>query len=356
MIHLSFAQSQIFFSAHADSFASKKTLFSSEEVFDIALKGKVRDVLNDRAVDSKYHPLVLAYKNDDSAEINIPVEVKTRGHFRKLRANCFYPPLQIKFAKKEPQTSSVFGEQLKLKLVMPCKGEEFIIREWLAYKLYNLVTEKSFRARLVRVKLEDERSKKPSTAFYGMLLEEEHQLAKRNNTVSVERKLKPEQTQPDAFLAMAMFQYMIGNTDWSTQYMQNIKFLAPDSHAVATAVPYDFDHAGIVGAPYARPAEELLMSSVRQRRYRGYCVQDIKVFDPVIEKFNRLKNDIYAVYTGCLLLDEKYKNSTVKYLDEFYATINNPVAFKKDFLYPCEVKREACGDKGAEGGLDYIPD
>ncbi len=331
-----YSQAQTSSTASKDAFTSKKTLFGSEDVFDITLKGKVRDVLNDRAVDSKYHPLVLAYKSEDSAEINIPVEVKTRGHFRKLRANCFYPPLQIKFAKKEPQLSSVFSEQAKLKLVMPCKGEEFIIREWLAYKLYNLVTEKSFRARLVRVKLEDERSKKPSPAFYGMLLEEEHQLAKRNNTVSVERKLKPEQTQPDAFLAMAMFQYLIGNTDWSTQYMQNIKFLAPDSNAVATAVPYDFDHSGMVSAPYARPAEELLMSSVRQRRYRGYCVQDIKVFDPVIEKFNRLKNDIYAVYTGCPLLDEKYKNSTVKYLDEFYATINNPVAFKKDFLYPCD--------------------
>ncbi|MDX2049118.1 MAG: hypothetical protein SFU87_20190, partial [Chitinophagaceae bacterium] len=164
-----FAQAQTSSTAPKDPFTSEKALFGSEEVFDITLKGKVRDVLNDRAVDSKYHPLVLAYKNEDSTEINIPVEVKTRGHFRKLRANCFYPPLQIKFAKKEPQTSSVFGEQSKLKLVMPCKGEEFIIREWLAYKLYNLVTEKSFRARLVRVKLEDERSKKPSPAFYGML-------------------------------------------------------------------------------------------------------------------------------------------------------------------------------------------
>ena len=315
---------------------AKKGLFASEEPFDITLKGKVRDVLKDRSDKSPYRPLLLSFRNEDSSEITIPVEVKTRGHFRKQSGNCNYPPLQIKFPEKESQLSSVFKEQSKLKLVMPCTGDEYTIREWLVYRLYNLITEKSFRARLVRVKLEDEKSKKPSSPFYGILLEEEKQMAKRNKAVSVERKIRPEQTETDAFLIMAVFQYLIGNTDWSIQYMQNIKFLATDSNAVPTAVPYDFDHAGLVNAPYAKPAEELLMSSVRQRRYRGYCASDIKIFDPVVAQYNRLKNDIYAVFTGCPLLDAKYINNTVKYLDEFYATINNPESLKKEFLYPCD--------------------
>ena len=219
---------------------------------------------------------------------------------------------------------------------MPCKGEEFLIREWLVYKIYNLVTPKSFRARLVKVKLEDDRNKKAVTPFYGILLEEAKQMARRNKAVPVEQPLRPQQTQTDAFLHMAVFEYLIGNTDWSVQYQHNIKLLLPDSSTVPVAVPYDFDHSGMVNAPYAHPAEQLQMRSVRERRYRGYCVRNLKVFEPVIARYNRLKSDIYAMYTSCTLLDEKYIKSTLQYLDEFYATINNPKAWQKEFGYPCD--------------------
>ncbi|MEO8711596.1 MAG: hypothetical protein ABI405_05700, partial [Parafilimonas sp.] len=133
-----------------------------------------------------------------------------------------------------------------------------------------------------------------------------------------------------------MFQYLIGNTDWSIQYLQNIKLIATDSTQIPTAVPYDFDHAGIVNAPYAEPAEELEMSSVKQRRYRGYCMQDIKEFDSTIAFYNNIKPAIYALYTNCSLLNAKYVKTTIKYLDDFYKTINDPVAFKKEFNYPCD--------------------
>ncbi|HEY2726473.1 MAG TPA: hypothetical protein VGI61_04835, partial [Parafilimonas sp.] len=140
----------------------------------------------------------------------------------------------------------------------------------------------------------------------------------------------------DDFLKMAMFEYMIGNTDWSVQYLQNIKLIAKDSTQAPSTVPYDFDHAGIVNAPYAQPAEELQMSSVRQRRYRGYCIQNLSVFDSVITLYNRVKPAVYNLYTSCPYLDKQYVRFTLKYLDDFYATINNPVAFKKEFSYPCD--------------------
>ena len=151
------------------------------------------------------------------------------------------------------------------------------------------------------------------------------------------KNLQPEQTEFNTFLTMAVFQYLIGNTDWSVQYQQNIKLLAPDSKAlVTTVVPYDFDHSGLVDAPYAHPAEQLNMTSVRQRRYRGYCVKDMRNFDSVIALFNRLKKDIYETYTGCSLLPEKFVKSTTRYFDEFYETINKPSSWEKEFWYPCD--------------------
>ena len=220
--------------------------------------------------------------------------------------------------------------------MVPCKGDEYVVREWLTYKLYNVITPNSFRARLVKVKLDDVTKGKTTDAFYGILLEEEKQMAKRNKMVAVDPKLRPEQTQLEPFLSMAVFQYLIGNTDWSVQYLQNIKLIARDSVSIPITVPYDFDHAGIVNAPYARPAEELLMTSIRQRRYRGYCLPDLRSFDSIIAKYNSLKNDIYNVYTSCTLLDAKYIKSTTQFLDDFYKTINNPKSWRHDFAYPCD--------------------
>jgi hypothetical protein len=315
---------------------SEKDLFESDEILSITLKGNIRELLNDRQDDSKYHPITLACRDKDSNEVSIPVQMKTRGHFRKLKGNCNYPPLQISFPADVSRLSSVFKGQTKLKLVMPCVGDDYIIREWLVYKIYNLITAKSFRARLVKINLNDPKSKKQPTSFYGFLIEDEKHMAARNKATAVEQKLRPEETQQDVFLTMAVFQYLIGNTDWSVQYLQNIKLLKTDASPQLITVPYDFDHAGIVNAPYARPAEQLLMRSVQERRYRGYCIGDLKVFEKPIALFNRIKNDIYNLYTKNNILDEKYIKSVTKYLDEFYATINNPKAWQKDFAYPCD--------------------
>ena len=316
--------------------SAEKKLFEADEVLNITLGGDMRSLLNDRTGTPKNYPLVLSYSKEDSKEITIPVTVKTRGHFRRLKQNCVYPPLMIEFPKEGPHLSSLFSDQKKLKLVTPCRGDEYIIREWLVYKLYNLVTPKSFRAKLVKLTLADPKNKKPPAPFYAMLLEEQKQMAKRNKLVLVERKIRPEQVQTESFLNMAVFEYLIGNTDWSIEYLQNIKLLAKDSNAVTTSVPYDFDLAGIVNTPYAQPEEALLLASVRERRYRGYCIKDMTVFNSVIARYNLLKKDIYSLYANCALLDEKYIKSTIKYLDDFYTTINNPKLWQKEFGYPCD--------------------
>lgn len=317
--------------------SNESDLFDTNEVLEITLQGNIKQVLNDRSVNSTYHPLQLLYKKTIDQEVEIPVEVKTRGHFRRLKTNCIYPPLQINFSKSDVLKNSAFAGLDKLKLVMPCKGDQYVIREWLVYKLYNLVTPNSFKTRLVKVKLKDSLNKKIIEPFYGLLLEPEKQMAKRNGQVAVERKLQPEETNEEAFLTMCVFEYLIGNTDWSIQYQQNIKLIAADSNAlIPIPVPYDFDHSGLVNAPYANPTEKLELSSVRERRYRGYCIKDMKVFDGAVALFNGLKKDIYSTYTDCKLLDEKYVRSTLKYLDEFYYTINKGSALKKDFSYPCD--------------------
>jgi hypothetical protein len=317
----------------SDTSSLKNSLFNSDTILSITLKGDIRKLLNNRTGENNYIPIILSYKEENSNQIYLPIGVKTRGHFRREKGNCLYPPLLLHFSNTN--APSLFPENTSLKLVMPCRGEDFIIHEWLVYKLYNLITPQSFKARLVKVRLEDTGNKKMPSAFYGIILEEDQEMARRNNDIILKKKISPQQTTNGPFIKMAVFEYLIGNTDWSVEFLQNIKLIAHDSTSEPVAVPYDFDLSGIVNAPYAKPAEELNMSSVHERRYRGYCVKDPKIFDSSIVFYNRLKNDIYKTYTDCSLLDKKYITETLKYLDEFYSTINNPKAFQKAFEYPC---------------------
>jgi hypothetical protein len=311
-------------------------LFDSDDVLTVRLSGNIRELMKDKSDDMQYHPLTLSYLNADSTSVSIPLKVKTRGNFRRTQGNCTYPPLMLNFADENTPKSSLFNNQDKLKLVTPCSGDKYVVREYLVYKLYNLISPKSFRARLVKVIYDDTVKGKASEPLYGIILEEESRMAKRNNMAIVkERMIKPEQTQLEDFLNMAVFEYMIGNTDWSIQYYQNVKLIANDSLSVPYTVPYDFDHAGIVAAPYAKPAEALQLSSTQERRYRGFCITSMTGYDKTFELFNSLKEEFYAVYTKSSLLEASYIKATVKFLDDFYKTINDIKAAKTAFSYPC---------------------
>jgi len=206
--------------SHLQHSFNGKGLFENDEILEITLRGNIRELLNDRNDDAKYHPMDIVYRAEDSNTITIPAEIKTRGHFRKQVGNCFYPPLLINFTKDELLKSSIFSEQNKMKLVMPCKDDAFVIREWLIYKLYNLVTPKSFRARLVIVKMEDTKNKKTAAPLYGILLEEEKQMAKRNGVVPVDKMmLQPEQTEREALLNMEVFVYYIVTNNVCVEYL-----------------------------------------------------------------------------------------------------------------------------------------
>ncbi|MEP7143854.1 MAG: hypothetical protein ABI707_13325, partial [Ferruginibacter sp.] len=96
-----------------------KVLFETDKALEITLTCNTGDFLADRTENSKYHPIVFSYRGEDSTEISIPAKIKTRGHFRRLRVNCVYPPLWVNFTKSEALKSSIFKGQDKLKLVMP---------------------------------------------------------------------------------------------------------------------------------------------------------------------------------------------------------------------------------------------
>ncbi|MDB5243631.1 MAG: hypothetical protein JWP57_4256, partial [Spirosoma sp.] len=166
---------------------------------------------------------------------------------------------------------------------------------------------------------------------WAFLLEDESDVAKRNRAkVSNQKQITMRYTDSLRTATVAVFEYMIGNTDWSVPYLHNIRLFDTGGSRLQP-VPYDFDHAGIVEASYARPAEQLGIQSVRQRLYRG-IPYPVAMFQQVFDQFNKLKPQFYALYTNETRLSPAYVKRTLKYLDDFYATINKPASVRSEFL------------------------
>jgi hypothetical protein len=314
---------------------ANEVLFKGNDILQFKLIGNLNDLFKDRGNNSSYHPVLLQYKGTDSNLVSIRIKVKTRGHFRRLKTNCKMPPLLLDFPKKQNE-KSLFKDQHKLKLVVPCGDDDYVVREWLAYKIYNLISEKSFRARLAQVDFEDSLNKRKPETYYCILLEDEKKVAERNGAyVWKPKMLAMQNTNEEEFRKMAVFEYLIGNTDWSVPYLQNIVLIKQAPMQLPFPVPYDFDHAGIVDAPYAGPAPELGITSVRDRLYRGYCESDMKNFAGTFKLFNQLKDAIYNLYGNCPLLSKSYVKFVYRYFDDFYKTINNDRIIEKEFGKPC---------------------
>lgn len=299
-------------------------LFRTDSVLAFTLTASFTQLIKDRSDTAKAHPTLLTYQNPQGETISLPVKLQVRGNFRKLWNNCSFPPLYLNVPKKKTG-HTLFADQNKLKLVTHCEDEAYVVREYLVYRLYNLLTDYSFKPRLCRVTYVDSAGKRPTETRWGMLLESEHNLVKRNGGIPNKlRQISMANMDSLHMATLAVFEYLIGNTDWSVPYRHNIRLLTVPTIKDPIPVPYDFDQSGLVETFYAQPSERIGIKSVRERVYRSIAYPS-EVFHQVFTRFNQLKPQIYALYENNPNLDAAYIKRTLTYLDEFYATINNPV-------------------------------
>ncbi|MCY7351819.1 MAG: hypothetical protein LH606_14335 [Cytophagaceae bacterium] len=310
---------------------SRPGLFTTDSVLAFTLKVPIQRLLKDRGDTTVPHAAQLSYAATAQETVTLPVKLKVRGHFRRQWNNCSFPPLYLDVPKKKA-ANTPFANQNKLKLVTHCEVEEYVVREYLVYRLYNLLTEHSFRARLCRVTYVDSAGKIPPETRWAALLEDEDDLRKRNG--GKPNKLR-DITMPNvdslSMATLGVFEYLIGNTDWSVPNRHNIRLLTVSTHVHPVPVPYDFDYSGIIEAFYAVPPDYLGIASVRERFYRGPAYPET-LFQRVFDRFNQLKPQFYALYRNDSRLDPAYVKRTLLYLDEFYADISDPAIVRSIFL------------------------
>ena len=329
------------FSQSRKNRALESKLFDEEEILDISLNMNIKKVTSD-IVDRNDHYALLTFYEDDQP-VNLELKVKIRGKTRANPKVCSFPPIQLNF-KKKGNYENLFAGQDKLKLVTHCmKGktyDQYVLQEYLTYKHYSLLTDYSFKVRLLKVTYIDSADQTPTERF-GFLIEDQEIMAKRKGQIVRKDKIVNQDLCNEKVLnIMTVFQYMIGNVDWSIPGFHNIKLIANDSISLRPIpIPYDFDYSGAISAHYAIAPESLSIENVRTRLFRGFCRQP-GLYEEVFELFNEKKEEIYALYEKFGLLSEGNRKSTLKYFDQFYKTINDPKKAKLAFNGACRLKHK----------------
>jgi len=315
-------------------------LFDSDAPLRLRIVVDLRALVNDRdSVESEDHPGTLTYQVGDGSPVTLDVKAKTRGHWRRQERHCDFPPLRLNFPERKVE-GTLFAGQDKLKLATPCRPRrkeyvEYILREYLVYRVYNLLTPMSLRGRLAATTYVDATGRMDSLTTDTFLIEDAEQMAARNGAQLMDL-LGAEFTHVDS-LQMGLvgtFLYMIAGTDWSLRGLHNMELVQNLERGTFYPVTYDFDFTGIVNTEYAGPDPRLRLRTVRERLYRGPCLSDAH-WTAVLDTFRRQKAAIYALYDSLPGLSERYVKDTRRYLDEFYRVIDDPRKVSGELIRRC---------------------
>jgi len=315
-------------------------LFGSDSTLTLTLTADFRAIAKDRdTIARNPHSAVLSYTGLDARVVALNVEVRTRGHFRLKRATCDFPPLRLTFPKAELD-KTLFERQRSLKLVTHCDNksaeyEQYVLQEYLVYRVYNRLTDLSFRARLARVTYRDLVDSSARSVKYAFFIEDDQEMAKRTGTrVAKTQGARFDDLDHDQGTLLAVFEYFIGNTDWSLPYLHNIRLVRREEGSYYP-VPYDFDWSGAVNTRYAKPDPRLPIRSVRERLYRGPC-RTTDELAPVFARFKQEREAIYRLYQEQPDLAGGNARSTVEYFEDFYRLLDNPGRLKEQFRVACD--------------------
>jgi hypothetical protein len=307
--------------ARTDTLKNSIAIFDSDKVLNVTLRFDLTSFLK-KNLKGKSLPGVMTFHLSDTDTINKKVTVKNRGIFRQQ--NCTFPPMEINF-KKGVYAYNDSGKINKLKLVTHCEAgslhDEYVLREYLVYKLYNVLTDTSFRVRLLRISYLDTQKKRKPIVMYGFFIEPIGILAARtNSTVVKSSTLTQKHIFPGEMDKLAIFNYMIANYDWSIPGQHNVSVVLPrlnNTSGLGVAIPYDFDLTGVVNADYAIPSDETGLKSIRDRIFLGMC-QDKTAFDRDLDYYLSKKDEIYKVITDFPYLNQRSKKDITNFLDEFF--------------------------------------
>lgn len=325
-------------STHALAKADKP-LFEASTPIHIIIQAPLSTLIRDR-----HHQGPIAGSLTDPGGQNVPINLELRGITRRTSEICDFPPLRVEF--NSPPASSLFAGQKKLKLITHCKNspsfQQYVLLEYSAYKMYNLLTPRSFRVRLANIDYRDSDGH-PIASRIGYFLEELSEVAHRNGMKAAHApdRIPVEYLSPADAARYSLFEDMLANHDWSMRAGPPGKDCCHNADLIGVAapgqivpIPYDFDYSGFVDTPYATPPAELDISDVRSRLYRGYCVHNREAIG-VAQQMRNERPAMLGVLGEVPGLEAGMRQKAIAFLEKFFAEIGNEAEFNSKVLGRC---------------------
>lgn len=301
-------------------FAAKKALFDflpMDKTAELTITANF-DSIKANVRNKDYESGVFEIKQGKHNSLKLSVKLRPRGKSRRMM--CDFPPLKIKFNKESLDSNGLepFNE---FKLVTHCNeiesSDQNIFREYLTYQLFALLTPYSFKASLVKITYKNTGKSFRKTTQFGIIIEDAKSMASRNNCHTMTQKIIPlDSMHTNQEKITSVFQYMIGNADWSYLMCRNTELIQQEDGRIVP-VPYDFDYAGLVSAPYARANSALGQKTVRDRVYLGN-VTDYEELRTIFAYFGTKRKELISIIDNFKILDAAARQDMMDYLEEFF--------------------------------------
>ena len=254
---------------------------------------------------------------------------------------CDTPPLKIDFKKTKFQWQW-FDKLNSLKVISPCMEgrnyDKYLLKEYFAYKAFNIFTDMSYKVRLVELTLVDNQDRVDTETVYAVLVESDKNMARRTGSKEIENDdtsmsmliqnfyLNPTEAHLYNVNLFSLFQLMIGNTDWGASNFHNTKIYLKDNNMYP--VPYDFDYSGLINTPYAIPSPSVPIKNVTERHYLGPCCEFIQ-FEKALKTIQDKKSELYSALNTDPYISQKAKKEMLYYINEFYNLMDDPAEVEK---------------------------
>ena len=329
--------------AAAQEARSPDPLFRSTDVLDVRIVAPLTTLFDERPNDEEL-PATFQYTDSAGQAVEFDIKIRTRGRFRRQKAVCAFPPMRLNFKASETK-DTLFHKQDKVKLVTHCqsnvKYEQVILREYTAYRILNVMTDASFRVRLLRITYVDSEGKKRDGVNHGFIIEHRDRLAKRLDKSYLDSpSTTVEALDPEYTNTVSLYHYLIGNTDYSPvkgvdgEACCHNHVLFGNKGAPVWSVPYDFDQAGLVNAPHASPSKRFKLRDVKQRLYRGRCELN-ELLDASIANYIGKRDEIMTVIHEVDDADNRSEKTMTAFVKKFYDVISSERRVNSELVKKC---------------------
>ena len=318
-------------------------LFAADTVLEVRIEAPFGHLTDERPehkdLDGKF-----SYTDSQGNAAALDVGLRVRGKFRSTSETCSFPPLRLDFVKSQV-AGTLFDGQDKLKLVTHCRNravryEQSLLSEYLAYRIYNQLTDVSFRVRLMHATYisTDGGSDLESYAF---IIEDKHRLAHRLGLKKPDvNRVRVADLDAAELNLSSVFQYFIGNTDFSPiaaapgEACCHNQVLFARKGKAYLSVPYDFDQSGLVNAPYAAPNPKFELNSPRHRLYRGRCANNYRL-PATLALFREKRTAIETLVANQEGLRYATRKQMLDFIGDFYKTIEDPDRVTRNIVNRC---------------------